>query len=139
MRKRAGFAPFLRRLATALQPMALAADVAMSSLCRPGRARAAGSARFGGGGVIRGCCFDGSLNLKSGGREAPRVVAARTGGLDVRLRENSGAMPMTRDAVGELGKPPDFSLHDDKLVVAVDVDEGMAHLLTSFLFFCLIF
>lgn len=143
MRKRASFAPSLRLLATTLRrfPMALAGDVAMSSLCRPGRAGSVGARFHGeagsavklgsGGGVIRGCCFGGGL--KSGGREAPRCrVAARIGGLDVRLEENLGALPMMGDAVGELiGKPagsPKFLLHD-KLVVAVDVDEGAsAHL-----------
>lgn len=146
MRKRASFARSLRLLATTSRrfPMALAADVAMPSLCRPGRAGSVG-ARFhgeagsavrlgGGGGVIRGCCFGG---LKSGGREAPGCrVAARIGGLGVRLEENLGALPMMGDAVGELiGKPvgsPKFSLHD-KLVVAVDVDEGTsAHLFYFF-------
>lgn len=148
MRKRASFARSLRLLATTLRrfPMALAADVAMPSLCRPGRGGSVG-ARFhgeagsavrlgGGGGVIRGCCSGG---LKSGGREAPGCrVAARIGGLGVRLEENLGALPMMGDAVGELiGKPvgsPKFSLHD-KLVVAVDVDEGTSAHLLFFLIF----
>lgn len=87
-----------------------------------------------GGGEIRGCCFDGGL--KNGGREAPRSrVAARIGGLDVRLEEN---LPLMGDVVGELiGKPvesPKFSLHD-KLVVAIDVDEG--NLLTFFFIYIL--
>lgn len=87
-----------------------------------------------GGGEIRGSWFDGGL--KNGGREAPRSrVAARIGGLDVRLEEN---LPLMGDAVGELiGKPvgsPKFSLHD-KLVVAVDVDEGTSANLFFFLIF----